>query len=30
MKLDLPDTSQYEPGIKGILAFEDDLLNNVI
>jgi DNA helicase-2/ATP-dependent DNA helicase PcrA len=24
--LDLPDTSQYEPGYKGMLAFENDLL----
>jgi len=26
--LDLPDTSHYEPSIKGILAFEQDLLDN--
>lgn len=26
--LDLPDISSYEPTLKGILAFEDDLINN--
>lgn len=28
--LDLPDTSQYEPTYKGLLAFEQDLLDDVI
>ena len=28
--LDLPDTSSYDASIKGILAFEDDLLNDRI
>ena len=27
--LDLPDTAQYEPTYKGILAFENDLLSEV-
>lgn len=30
ISLDLPDTSSYDPSIKGILAFEDDLLNDRI
>ena len=30
MALDLPDTSEYEPSLKGILAFEEDLLSGAI
>jgi DNA helicase-2/ATP-dependent DNA helicase PcrA len=30
ISLDLPDTSSYDSSIKGILAFEDDLLNDRI
>lgn len=30
VELDLPDTSQYEPNYKGLLAFEQDLLDDII
>ena len=30
IELDLPDTSGYEPTYKGLLAFEQDLLDEVI
>jgi len=30
MALDLPDTSHYEPSLKGVLAFEEDLLSGAI
>ena len=30
IELDLPDTSQYEPTYKGLLAFEQDLLDDTI
>lgn len=30
MALDLPDTSSYEPTLKGVMAFEEDLLNGTI
>ena len=30
INLDLPDTSQYDESLKGILAFEQDLIDNII
>jgi len=30
INLDLPDTSEYEPTYKGLLAFEQDLLDDII
>jgi len=30
IELDLPDTSSYEPTYKGLLAFEQDLLDDLI
>lgn len=30
IELDIPDTSQYEPTLKGILAFEQDLLDGKV
>lgn len=30
IKLDLPDISNYEPSIKGILSFEQDLIDGII
>ncbi len=30
IELDLPDTSHYEPTYKGLLAFEQDLIDDAI
>jgi DNA helicase-2/ATP-dependent DNA helicase PcrA len=30
IKLDLPDISNYDPSYKGILAFEQDLIDNIV
>jgi len=30
MALDLPDTSAYSPDFKGVLAFEQDLIDEII
>jgi hypothetical protein len=28
--LDLPDTSNYSPDLKGVLAFEQDLIDEIV